>query len=83
MNYDTAWLLQNRILRAMADREEACQLRGKIQIEDFQPGGELPGGGADRGSENKIPIVAAISFNEAWYPLLHAPHGAGSQGRGG
>ena len=28
---DTAWLLHNKILRAMADREEAYLLRGKIQ----------------------------------------------------
>ncbi|MBD2551386.1 transposase, partial [Microcystis elabens FACHB-917] len=67
VKYDTAWLLHNKILRAMADREEACLLRGKIQIVasgfreavDSYLGGELPGGKAGRGSENKIPIVAA------------------------
>ena len=34
VNYDTAWLLHNKILRAMADREEAYLLRGKIQMDD-------------------------------------------------
>ena len=49
----------------MADREEAYLLRGKVQIDDSYLGGELPGGKAGRGSENKIPIVAAVSLNEA------------------
>jgi hypothetical protein len=66
---DTAWLLHNKILRAMADREEAYLLRGKIQIDDSYLGGELPGGKAGRGSENKIPIVAAVSLNEAGHPI--------------
>ena len=66
---DTAWLLHNKILRAMADREEAYLLRGKIQIDDSYLGGELPGGKAGRGSENKIPIVAAVSLDEAGHPI--------------
>ena len=38
---------------------------GKIQMDDAYLGGELSGGKAGRGSENKIPIVAAVSLNEA------------------
>jgi hypothetical protein len=68
VNYDTAWLLHNKILRAMTEREEAYLLRGKIQLDVAYLGGELPGGKAGRGSENKFPIVAAVSFNEAGYP---------------
>ena len=41
----------------MAEREKASL------------GGERPGGMADRRSENKIPIVAAVSFNEAGHPI--------------
>jgi hypothetical protein len=41
----------------MTEREEAYLLRGKIQKDDAYLGGELPGGMAGRGSENKIPIV--------------------------
>lgn len=65
VNYDTAWLLHNKILRAMSDRDDAYVLRGKIQIDDAYLGGERLGGKAGRGSENKIPIVAAVSVNEA------------------
>ena len=69
VKYDTAWLLHNKILRAMADREEAYLLRGKIQMDDSYLGGEHPGGKAGRGSENKIPIIAAVSLNEAGHPI--------------
>jgi len=69
VNYDTAWLLHNKILRAMANREDVYLLRGKVQIDDSYLGGELPGGKPGRGSENKIPIVAAGSLNEAGHPI--------------
>ena len=32
-------------------------------------GGELPGGKAGPGSQNKIPLVAAVSLNEAGNPI--------------
>ena len=53
----------------MAEREEVYLLRGKIQMDDAYLGGERPGGKAGRGSENKIPVVAAISLNEAGHPI--------------
>ncbi len=75
VKYDTAWLLDNKILRAMADREEAYLLWGKIQIDDTYLGGELQGGKAGRGSENKVPIIPAVSLNEAGHPI-HAKNTA-------
>ena len=39
VNYDTAWMLHNKILREMTEREEACLLRGKIQMDDAYLGG--------------------------------------------
>jgi hypothetical protein len=69
VKYDTAWLLHNKILRTMTDREDAYVLRGKIQMDDAYLGGERPGGKAGRGSENKIPIVAAVSLSEAGHPI--------------
>ena len=71
MFYHTAWLLHNKILRAMAHREESYLLRGKFQIDDSYLRGELAGGKAGRGSENKIPIVAAVSLDEAGH-LIYA-----------
>ena len=49
MNYDTEWLLHNKILKAMSDRDDAYVLRGKIQMDDAYLGGERPGGKAVRG----------------------------------
>jgi transposase-like protein len=69
VKYDTAWLLHNKILRAMADREEAYLLRGRIQIDDAYLGGECPGGKSGRGSENQVPIVAAVCLNQAGHPI--------------
>lgn len=48
-------------MQDMWAREEAYLLRGKVQIDDAYLGGERKGGKAVRGSENKIPIVAADS----------------------
>jgi hypothetical protein len=69
VNYVTAWLLHNKILRAKTEREEAYLLREKILIDDAYLGGERPSGMVGRGSENTILIVAAISLNEAGHPI--------------
>ncbi len=69
VNYDTAWLLQSKIMRAMTEREETYVLKGNVQIDDAYLGGERPGGKAGRGSENKVPIVAAVSLNQAGNPI--------------
>lgn len=39
VNYDTAWLLHNKILRVMSEPDEDDVLRGKIQIDDPYLGG--------------------------------------------
>jgi hypothetical protein len=67
--YNTTWLQHNKILRAMADREEVYVLRGKILIKDAYLGEEPKDGKAGRGSENMVPIVATVSLNEAGHPI--------------
>jgi transposase-like protein len=67
--YNTAWMLHSKILRAMSERDDSYVLQGKVQIDDAYLGGERPGGKAGRGSENKVPIVAAISLNAAGHPI--------------
>ena len=69
VNYRTAWLIHNKIMQAMCEREEAYLLRGKVQIDDAYLGGERNGGKAGRGSENKVPIVAAVSIDDAGHPV--------------
>jgi len=69
VNYRTAWLVHNKIMQAMSEREEAYVLHGRVQIDDAYLGGELNGGKAGRGSENKVPIVAAVSLDDAGHPI--------------
>jgi len=59
VNYRTVWLVHNKIMQAMSEREKSYVLRGKVQLDDAYLGGELNGGKAGRGSGNKVPIVAA------------------------
>jgi hypothetical protein len=65
VNYRTAWLLHNKIMQAMSEREKTYVLRGKVQLDDAYLGGERNGGKPGRGSENKVPIVAAVSLDVA------------------
>ena len=69
VNYRTAWLMHNKIIQAMSEQEEACVLHGKVQLDDAYFGGERNGGKAGRGSENKVPIVAAVSLDENGHPI--------------
>jgi hypothetical protein len=64
VSYPTAWLLHQKINRAMADREASHLLEGAVQLDVAYLGGERSGGKAGRGSENKVPFVAALSLDE-------------------
>jgi transposase-like protein len=68
VNYRTAWLVHNKIMHALKERDGAYVLRGKIQVDDAYLGGERCGGKPGRGSENKVPIVAAVSVDDAGHP---------------
>ena len=52
----------------MAQREERYVLEGQVQVDDAYLGGERSGGKAGRGSENKIPFIAALSLTDEGYP---------------
>lgn len=69
VSYPTAWLMHHKIMTAMASREAEHRLCGEVQVDDAYLGGERPGGKPGRGSENKVPIVAAVSLNAAGNPL--------------
>jgi len=51
VQYRIAWLIYNKIMQAMCEREEAYLLRGKVRIDDAYLGGERNGGKAGRGPE--------------------------------
>lgn len=69
VSYPTAWLIHHKLMQSMATREDRYVLDGHVQLDDAYLGGERSGGKVGRGSENKVPFVAAVSFNEQGHPL--------------
>jgi hypothetical protein len=53
VSYPTAWLIQHKLMQAMAEREDQYLLSGHVQMDDAELGGERSGGKAGRGSETQ------------------------------
>jgi hypothetical protein len=56
-------------MQVMYERETTTKLSGRVEIDDAYLGGELRGGKVGRGSENKIPFIAAIQTNASNNPV--------------
>jgi hypothetical protein len=69
VSYPTAWLIQHKIMQAMTERDAQYTRCGAVRVDDAYLGGERVGGKAGRGSENKVPFVAAVSLNTEGHPL--------------
>lgn len=69
VSYPTAWLLHHKLNNAMTRQEATRLLGGAVQLDDAYLGGERAGGKPGRGSENKVPFVAAVSLNSAGQPM--------------
>jgi hypothetical protein len=69
VSYPTAWTIQHKLAQAMVEREALYALTGDVQIDDAYLGGERTGGKAGRGSENKVPFIAAVSLSPDGRPL--------------
>lgn len=69
VSYPTAWLIHHKLMQAMCEREDRYVLGGQVQVDDAYLGGERSGGKAGRGSENKVPFVAAVSISDDGHPL--------------
>ena len=65
VSYRTAWLLHQKLMQAMADRDAQYPLSGHVLFDDAYLGGERTQtpGTAGRGSPNKVPFVAAVSID--------------------
>ena len=68
VSYKTAWLLKHKLLEVMFQREAPRRLSGRIELDDAYLGGEHEGK-AGRGSENKVPFVAAVQTNSKNHPI--------------
>lgn len=69
VRYPTAWLMHHKIMTPMASRETQRRLSSAAQVDDAYRGGEPPGRKPGHRSENRIPIGAAVSLNDAGNPL--------------
>ena len=69
MGYKSAWRLKHKLMQAMCEREETTILAQRVEIDDAYLGGERTGGKAGRGSENKVPFIAAVETSHDGHPL--------------
>jgi hypothetical protein len=69
VSYRTAWLMKHKIMEGMRLREERRELDGRVEMDDAYLGGERSGGKPGRGSENKVPIVAAVQTTPRGQPI--------------
>ena len=68
VSYPTAWLVKHKLMEVMRLREDDRQLTGRVEIDDAYLGGERSGGKTGRGSENKVPFIAAVQTTEDGQP---------------
>jgi len=68
VSYPAAWRMKHKLMQVMAEREVDTRLSGRVEIDDAYLGGENPGGRAGRGSENKVPFIAAVQTNKQGHP---------------
>jgi transposase-like protein len=69
ISYRAAWRLKHKLMQVMYEREQSTKLSERIEVDDAYLGGELPGGKVGRGSENKVPFIAAVQTNKQGHPL--------------
>lgn len=69
ISYPTAWRIKHKLMQVMFERERTTRLFGRIEVDDSYLGGVKPGGKAGRGSENKVPFIAAVQTDDKNHPL--------------
>jgi len=63
VKWDTAWLMKQKLMEAMRQRNSIYKLEGDVQIDDAYLGGEKAGKGG-RGAGNKVPFVLAVAIRD-------------------
>jgi len=69
VRYKAAWLMKQKLLQVMAEREDCRILDGRIELDDAYLGGQRPGK-PGRGSQNKIPFVVAVQTTDEGRPIF-------------
>ena len=70
VSYPTGWLMKHKLMELMRLRESGRRLTGRVEIDDAYLGGALQGGKPGRGSENKVPFIAAVQTTNDGQPVL-------------
>ena len=60
VSYNTAWMLKQKLMQVMLEREAVTMLTERVEIDDAYIGGERTGGKVSRGAESETPFVAAV-----------------------
>lgn len=68
-SYNAALRMKHKLQQVMKERDDEQPLEGWVQMDDAYWGGERHGGKRGRGSEGKLPFVAAVSTNEEGHPI--------------
>ena len=63
VKWDTAWLIKQKLMEVMRQRNATYKLAGDVQIDDAYLGGEKSGK-TGRGAGNKVPFVIAVATRE-------------------
>jgi ribosomal protein L37AE/L43A len=66
VKWDTAWLIKQKLMEVMQQRNSIYKLAGDVQIDDAYLGGEKPAkpGKTGRGAEGKLPFVIAVATRD-------------------
>ena len=63
LKWDSAWLMKQKLMEVMRQRNTIYKLAGDVQIDDAYLGGEKPGK-TGRGAGNKVPFVLAVATRD-------------------
>jgi len=66
--YRSAWRMRHKLMQAMSEQEDPRRLGGRVELDDAYLGGERTGGTVGRGSENKVPFLAAVETDSGRRP---------------
>jgi transposase-like protein len=69
VRYPTAWLLKQKLMQTMRERDDETPLSGQVQVDDAFWGGERRGGKRGRGAAGKTAFVAAVACSADGRPL--------------
>lgn len=68
ISQNSAWLMKQKLMQAMLEREAGRRLSGLIQIDDAYWGGRRRGYKRGRGTRGKAPFVAAVETDAVGHP---------------